>query len=65
MDDFVLDFGEALDCPINPPEAEPHKPSLGDCTYQHTLCEWKIVLAENPETQFVFNQTTGKIGPIC
>ncbi len=58
MDDFTLEFGQT-DCQITPNEAVPHNPSQGDCTFQHSLCDWKLVEPEG-ELMFKFNQTNGQ-----
>ena len=41
---------------IKPPEAVPHIPSLGDCTFQHGLCDWTHW---NGEEGFSFKRISG------
>ena len=56
FDDFEL-IADIKDeeCAIKPPEAVPHVPSLGDCTFQHSLCDWN----SNKKEGFSFKRITG------
>ncbi len=59
VDDFDLEFQD-IECPILPNEAVPHEPSQGDCTFQHTPCDWTLVDPLDPQDGFKINRTNGK-----
>ena len=42
FDDYELALDAGDNCKILPPEATPHEPSVGDCNFQHGLCDWEI-----------------------
>ena len=52
FDDFELTTEE--NCPILPAEAVPHIPSLGDCPFQHGVCDWQV-----QENGFKWKRITG------
>lgn len=57
FDDFhMLQIQEQ--CDIRPPEAVPHLPSLGDCIFQRSLCQWTAVAATSPN-EFEWKRITG------
>ena len=56
FDDYELLLNQE-NCQIRPPEAVPHNPAEGDCTFQHGMCGWEIVEPEGEEN-FKFHRTT-------
>ncbi len=60
FDDFELvTLNQGETCNIYPPEAVPHVPSRGDCTFQHGLCDWVPVAAGDTDDMFDWKRIHG------